>query len=567
MAIKADDATLLDRDVLDTESSDDDELIADQDDLKLIGLSSRSQLAAEMPLWRLYVSHGFTAWTMRMWEFAVALMLMAVDPDSMLLPAVYSLVISVAVTLFSTPIGQSVDRSSRLRTVQRSLAAIKIGFGVSAILVWMALKQERSAAYTRTISGLIILFTTLGHLGYIGNRLSVEKDWVVAIVGEKNEEKLSQVNAILRRIDLSCKLLGPMAAGFIMSFAGMQTGALAIAIWNIGSGVPEYWLIKQLYNSAPVLAQRPPTPDATTTRTRLSSVFSTFADLYGGWRVYTQQITLRPGIGLALLYSSVLQMGPVMTAYTYYRGVSEATLGAVRGLGAVFGISATFVFPYLERRYGLARTGLLAIWTQVAFLTLSFLSVLVASAYTGDCSDPPGQQSRAHCLADRNFELGLLFAGTIACRIGLWGYDLAVSQMLQQCIPTKLIGSINGTQAALNTLFEMVSPLLGIIFSKPDQFYILIIVSYSLIGLAAIVYSSFYADVRDDKLMQSKSYEVLLSKVDRMLRFSDDDKHDKSPDSGADEIQASRPKTHADKSKDITVTKRPNLEEDETLLA
>ena len=50
------------------------------------------------------------------------------------------------------------------------------------------------------------------------------------------------------------------------------------------------------------------------------------------------------------LMHAIYRMGPVMTAYTYYRGVSEATLGAVRGVGAIFGISATFVFPYLEKR-------------------------------------------------------------------------------------------------------------------------------------------------------------------------------------------------------------------------
>jgi iron-regulated transporter 1 len=39
-----------------------------------------------------------------------------------------------------------------------------------------------------------------------------------------------------------------------------------------------------------------------------------------------------------------------MTAYIYYRGLSEAVIGTVRGLGAVFGISATLVFPWFQRR-------------------------------------------------------------------------------------------------------------------------------------------------------------------------------------------------------------------------
>lgn len=39
-----------------------------------------------------------------------------------------------------------------------------------------------------------------------------------------------------------------------------------------------------------------------------------------------------------------------MVAYSYYRGVSAAALGGVRGVGAVFGISATLIFPYLTKR-------------------------------------------------------------------------------------------------------------------------------------------------------------------------------------------------------------------------
>jgi hypothetical protein len=100
-------ATLLEAENLfGDESSDEENLLVDDDDLQLLGSAPlHVEGDPNVRLWRLYVSHACTAWTMRMWEFAVALMLMAVAPDSMLLPAIYSLVISIAVTLFSTPLG------------------------------------------------------------------------------------------------------------------------------------------------------------------------------------------------------------------------------------------------------------------------------------------------------------------------------------------------------------------------------------------------------------------------------------------------------------------------------
>ena len=45
-------------------------------------------------------------------------------------------------------------------------------------------------------------------------------------------------------------------------------------------------------------------------------------------------------------------MSSITTAYCFYRGMSEAMLGGLRGVGAVFGIGATFLFPPLHSRSG-----------------------------------------------------------------------------------------------------------------------------------------------------------------------------------------------------------------------
>lgn len=66
-----------------------------------------------------------------------------------------------------------------------------------------------------------------------------------------------------------------------------------------------------------------------------------------------------------MLYCTVLSFGSIMTAYAYYRGMTEVLLGAIRGIGACFGVAATFVFPVLVRRIGVVRTGFVSIVTQV----------------------------------------------------------------------------------------------------------------------------------------------------------------------------------------------------------
>lgn len=445
--------------------------------------ASAASPAARPSLWRLYVSHALTAWTMRMWEFAAALMLMAIRPRSLALPSANELTIGVFVALFSTSVGALVDRMHRLTAARASLLTSKIFFSAAALCVYVVLLHwgeplpdqgptattSTTSTTTTTTAGssgqqrppensvfwalvvAIMIFTALGHLGYTANKLSVEKSWVLAIL-QRNTAAITATNAVLRRIDLSCSLLAPMAAGFIMTYAGVKTGALAVAIWNSASTLPELYLLMRLYHAYPILKVRdakdrqngkhenPADPltarPAASAKARVgicSSLAQPFVELYRGWRDYSHQITLRPGLALALLYASLLGMGPVMTAYAYSRGMREATLGGLRGVGAVFGIAATFCSSFFQRRIGLARTALLATWSQLLCLTMALASAMVAEPWLGDCGgSPKGSAEYEYCAYSRRRELVLLMTGVILSRTGLWLFDLTVSQMLQQ---------------------------------------------------------------------------------------------------------------------------------------
>ena len=441
-----------------------------------------SQVHYELPssLWRLYVSHGLTAWSLRMWEFAAALLLMYVRPNSLSLPSALQLTIGLASALGSTSLGTLVDRLPRLAAARRSLLFNKLAFAAAAICVYAVLlhwgaasrhvadtaaaaaattttttttttsspttttttaaaattdgRPPEDASFWLLVVGMMLL-TAVGHLAYAANRLSVEKDWVLTLL-QNDTDYIARANAVLRRIDLSCKLLAPMAAGFVMTFAGPKTGALTIALWNIFSTIPELHLLQRMYNAYPVLHTRP-SAAAGEAKAAKKSLAARMAEpatvLYQGWRVYAAQITVRPGVALSLLYGSMLSMGPVMTAYAYSRGMTEATLGGLRGIGAVIGITATFTFAPLQRRMGLARTGLLAIWGQLATLVLCLISAALAQPWLGDCTILRDDSQAYHaCHRSRALELGLLLAGTILARMGLWLFDLTVSQLLQQ---------------------------------------------------------------------------------------------------------------------------------------
>ncbi len=47
----------------------------------------------------------------------------------------------------------------------------------------------------------------------------------------------------MRAIDLTCLLLAPIAAGFLMTYTSISTAILAIAAWNLAAWAPECYLL------------------------------------------------------------------------------------------------------------------------------------------------------------------------------------------------------------------------------------------------------------------------------------------------------------------------------------
>jgi len=64
-----------------------------------------------------YMSHFLSTWSDRMWEFAIALLLINIWPDTMLLVALFGFTESIAVVLGGPVVGDWVDTHPRLEVV------------------------------------------------------------------------------------------------------------------------------------------------------------------------------------------------------------------------------------------------------------------------------------------------------------------------------------------------------------------------------------------------------------------------------------------------------------------
>jgi iron-regulated transporter 1 len=150
------------------------------------------------------------------------------------------------------------------------------------------------------------------------------------------------MNSIMRRIDLSCKLLAPVAAGLLMSLKSTVAAAAFIAVWNALSTFGEYYFLYIVYRKVPALAEtryggaeqfghdRGPDSgfemleeegasavlrnESAVERGWLervkSGVRKVLAPVKGfseGWKLYAKQETVLAGVALALLYFTVLR--------------------------------------------------------------------------------------------------------------------------------------------------------------------------------------------------------------------------------------------------------------------
>ncbi|XP_021765993.1 solute carrier family 40 member 1-like isoform X2 [Chenopodium quinoa] len=422
----------------------------------------------------LYVGHFLSRWSARMWEFSVALYMINIWPDSLLLTALYGVVESASVALFGPIIGEWVNKLSyvkvlQLWTLSQNLSFIAAGVAVIVLLVYSSLKSIifTSLVLVTYLSGAVAVLSTL-----VGTIL-IEREWVVVMSEDQPTGVLTKLNSVLRRIDLVCKLCAPVVSGFIVSFVSLTASAIFLALWNVVSVCVEYWLLSSVYEGIPALhlkdSKRKQIPSSDpepskslseqnsdlpieyknnipSPKTQKFGCFSILPCL-GAWKVYLNQEVVLPGLSLALLFFTVLSFGSLMTAVLEWEGIAAYQIGIARGISAIVGITATFTYPILESKIATLRTGLWSIWSQWSILLICVGSIWVKnklpSAY-------------------------MLMSGVAASRLGLWMFDLAVIQQMQDQVPASDRCIVGGVQNSIQSAMDLLGYIMGVIVSNPE---------------------------------------------------------------------------------------------------
>ncbi|KAJ8004760.1 hypothetical protein DPEC_G00139630 [Dallia pectoralis] len=256
-----------------------------------------------------------------------------------------------------------------------------------------------------------------------------------------------------------------------------------------------------------------------------------------GWRAYYRQDVFLAGMGLAFLYTTVLGFDCITTGYAYTQGISGSLLSLLMGVSAVTGLMGTVMFTKLRKAYGLVNTGIISSCLHLGCLLLCVCSVFAPGspmdlsllvpfldsnasldAAKGLVSGPRQKHTfltrggiNQPLLPDRSsihwtnntvlFEnmpsgtapesftsIILLFLGVITARIGLWSFDLTVTQLLQENICESERGVVNGVQSSMNYLMDLLHFIMVISAPQPQHFGILVIISVLFITTGHTMY-------------------------------------------------------------------------------
>ncbi|KAM6574094.1 hypothetical protein CsatA_022421 [Cannabis sativa] len=438
----------------------------------------------------LYVAHFLARWGARMWEFSVGLYMIKIWPNSLLFAAIYGVLESASTALFGPIVGNWVNSLTYVKVLQLWLVSQNLCFIVAGGTMVVLLVNSSALKLTHfSVFILLVILTNISGavavLSTLAGTILIEREWVVVISEDKSsspqQDDLTKMNSVIRRIDLSCKLFAPVITGFIISFVSLKASAMSLAIWNTISVWLEYWLFISVYKGIPALQES--NHKRASNQNRINTKLVSSGSYLKAWRVYLKQDTVLPGIALALLFFTVLSFGTLMTAALEWEGIAAFEIGIGRGVSAVIGIGATIVYPLLQSHISTLRTALWSIWSQWVCLLVCVGSILWTKYGNNNSNNISSWY--------------MLMGGVALSRLGLWSFDLSVIQLMQDGVAERDRCVVGGVQNSLQSIMDLMGYVMGILISNPQDFWKLTLISFVVATLAALLYTFHLCKIRN----------------------------------------------------------------------
>lgn len=455
-----------------------------------------SQTTSPRPvLWRLYLSHTLSTWNARTFEFGAVIFLAAIFPGTLFFASCYALFRSAAAALLGSWIGNQVDKENRLHVVRQSIVWQRLSVAGSCVALFLMLDGVKGKGLlTHVLFGTSVILACFEKLAFIANTVAVERDWIIVVADELNVDR-QDLNSMMRRIDLVCKLVAPVGIGLLDGYS-TKLAISVVFIQNAVSVAIEYFAIAQVYAAIPKLSQKngpersPPTEmqqqgqTANTTRPR-NTLATKLTSATHPFKSYVQNPAFLASFSLSLLYLTVLSFASQMTTYLLTLGFTSTHVSIMRLGAVILELSATCAAPWFMSRIGAVRSGL---W----FINEQLVSIALA---VGLFSMAQGHQLLAGSA---------LVVGVCASRLGLWGFDLCVQYLVQEDAPPATRGSFSAIEMSLQNVFELLSFATTMVFYRPEDFRFPVYISGAAIATSAACYAAYVRQKRGHLLHTDK---------------------------------------------------------------
>ncbi|XP_015257834.1 PREDICTED: solute carrier family 40 member 1, partial [Cyprinodon variegatus] len=402
---------------------------------------------------------------------------------------------------------------------------------------------------------LVISIANMANLASTATAITIQRDWVVVVAGQDSSKlaDMNATVRIIDQLTniLAPMLVGQIMAfgshfigcGFISGWNLCSMCVEYALLWKVYQKTPalavkagqkEQQELKQLSadrdcengqspeeSSQPLMneaAAAAASPGGSGCCQQVSRPLQTFK---AGWVAYYKQDIFLAGMSLAFLYMTVLGFDCITTGYAYTQGLNGSILSLLMGASAISGICGTVAFTWVRKRCGLIRTGFISGTAQLCCLLLCVASVF-APGSPFDLSVSPFQDLYSHLMGEQTLpeaehgltgalggnvtsapppeelpplqsymSVSLLFAGVIAARVGLWSFDLSVTQLIQENVMESERGVINGVQNSMNYLLDLLHFIMVILAPNPEAFGLLVIISVSFVAMGHLMYFRF----------------------------------------------------------------------------
>lgn len=264
----------------------------------------------------------------------------------------------------------------------------------------------------------------------------------------------------------------------------------------------------------------------------VAKLISPYKTLKNGWGIYWRQEVNVVGFSIASIYLTVLGLSGVTTTYLQTQGISSDLIGAFQGIAGVCGITGTLMYPFLRGRIGTVRTGLVGMVSQLILLSLCVIGVFIPGKnvnsivssngyYSPVCDDnstaiisptetiistsdefllpsptssvvsPPFSAEIPPSSSPFTLNIVLFLLGVVGARFGVWMFDLAVFQLVQEKVPAGERGVVSGVMNALIFNMDMLHYTLVVIAPRPEDFKYLTLVSYVAVTVGFLLYMMY----------------------------------------------------------------------------